>query len=781
MCTFFTDLDNSLDKEFAEEMRMIIHFQLLIMVASYSRIQKESVEFQLFLRENRFKLMANGVRPPPEIFKSNSFANIDMTLVANWLVRLTPEQHDRFNQLKKRFNKEIQERDLIRDMEDDQMREDEDQLLQMRSQQDWIRGQEFAQEIIARRDYRKENDVELDPGIPEDVQNGKAKLEELARGEHGGLAPGKFGRESQWTDPDFPPTHHSIGHCASAALVKGWTVAKGINPDVGLFVGGTDPDDVHQGVLHDAWLLSAIQIMAASGGIGDDDVDELLANIFVSQEDSPVGAYGVRFYKNGQWETVFVDDYFPVLDEEYKEGKCAGAAFSYTDNFEEIWVPIIEKAYAKYYGSYAALEHGFCHFALADMTGCDSEAISIGQASRGAQKELFWSRLSNYRHNGFLMGAGSVSADGDDKELQDTGLVMGAIYTVLQVVEVEKYRLLKLRNPPGDHGEWQGDWSDDWPGWNARLKMKLEVVEDEDDGCFFISFDDFCQNFRTLYLCRYYDPNRWKEYKFSENWRKVDGTSQGLPTKHNPNCKLDENPQFALAIDRPTDVCISLSQTDNGVAVGEPLECAFYVVRTPKTLPNRSVRVTELTMTNVVALSGEPCEERELNVMTHLRPGAYTILCAVYKGGDEGPFTLTVRTNFNAQMSQLWPPQWKKEGKEGPAKTFKEKMMEKAQKAADLAAKKAAQAAEAAKKKVQNKLAENFDGIKSTADEEAERKKREQELAEEEEDDEDILLARKKKKSKWKKKTDGSGKVFYYNRETKMSVWDRPDDFDGKE
>ena len=57
---------------------------------------------------------------------------------------------------------------------------------------------------------------------------------------------------------------------------------------------------------------------------------------------------------------------------------------------------------------------------------------------------------------------------------------------------------------------------DDWPGWNARLKMKLEVVEDEDDGCFFISFDDFCQNFRTLYVCRYYDPNRWKEYKFYE-------------------------------------------------------------------------------------------------------------------------------------------------------------------------------------------------------------------------------------------------------------------------
>jgi hypothetical protein len=770
-------LDNSLDKEYGEEMRMIVHFQLLIIVASHSRIQKESVEFQMFLRENRFKLMANGCAPPPEIFKSNSFANIDMTLVANWLVRITPEQHERFNQLKKRFNKEIAERDLIKDMEDDQLREDEEQLYQMRSQQDWVRGQEFAQEILSRRQYRQEMQIELEPGIPEDIQNGKAKLEEIARGEHGGCAPGRFGRASQWTDAEFPPSASSIGHCSSAALVKGWSVAKGINPETALFVGGTDPDDVHQGVLHDAWLLSAIQILSASGGVGDDEVDELIANIFIQLQDTPVGAYGVRFFKNGQWETVFVDDHFPMLSEEYKEGKCAGAAFAYTDNFEETWVAVVEKAYAKYYGSYAALEHGFCHFALQDLTGGEGEAISISQASRGSQKELFWAKLLNYRHNGFLLGAGSVSEDGSDKELQETGLVMGAIYTVLKVVQCENYRLLKLRNPPGDHGEWQGDWSDNWPGWNARLKMKLEVVDDEDDGCFFMAFDDFCLAFRTLYLCRYYDPNVWKEYTFHEYWRNVDGTSQGLPTKHNPKCKLDENPQFALAINRPTDVSILLSQTDNGVAIGEPLEAAFYVVKTPKHLPNRSVRVTELTMSNVVAWSGEPCVERNLTVMTHLMPGTYTILCAVYKGGEEGPFTLTIRTNFSAQTSQLWPPQWKKEGKDGPEKTFKEKMMEKAAAAAELAAEKAAAASEKAKKKIQAKLAENFDGIKSPEEEERERLRAERKAREEEDSDDEKIV---KKKAKWKKKTDSSGKVFYYNRETQMSMWDVPDDYDGK-
>jgi hypothetical protein len=769
-------LDLSLDKEYAEEMRMIVHFQLLIIVASRSRIQKESVEFQMFLRENRFKLMANGIKPPPEIFKSNSFANIDMTLVANWLVRLTPEQHERFNQLKQRFNKEIGERDLIRDMEDDQLREDEDQLMGMRAQQDWVRGQQFAQEVVARREYRKSQDIELDTGIPEDIHNGKMKLDELANGEHGGLAPGKFGRASQWTDPDFPPIHSSIGHCASSSLVKGWAVAKGINPDAAMFAGGTDPDDVHQGILHDGWLLSAIQILSASGGVGDEEVDELISNIFISEDDSPVGAYGIRFHKNGQWETVFIDDHFPVMSEEYKEQKSAGAAFAYTDNFEEIWVSLIEKAYAKYYGSYAALEHGFCHFALADLTGGESEAISISQASRGAQKELFWAKLKKYRHNGFLMGAGSVSEDGGDKELEETGLVMGAIYTVLQVVEVEGNRLLFLRNPPGDHGEWQGDWSDDWGGWNARLKMKLNVVDDDDDGCFYMSFDDFCLAFRTLYLCRYYDPAVWKEYSFHERWTKMEGTTQGLPTKHNPKCKLDENPQFALAIDRPTDVCISMSQTDNGIAIGEPLEAAFYVVKTPKHMPNRSVRVKELTMTNVVAWSGDPCEERELSVMTHLLPGTYTILCSVYKGGDEGPFTLTIRTNFKARASQLWPPQWKKDGKDGPEKTFKEKMLEKAAIAADIAAKKAA---EKAKKKVQAKLAANFEGIKSPEEEERERIRAERKAKDEYDSDDDKKPV--KKKAKWKKKTDSSGTVFFYNRETGMSVWDIPDDFDGKE
>ena len=61
-----TEMDASLDREFMDEQLAVIHFQLLVIVASTQRIRKEGVQFQRFLRESRFKLLANGVKPPAD-------------------------------------------------------------------------------------------------------------------------------------------------------------------------------------------------------------------------------------------------------------------------------------------------------------------------------------------------------------------------------------------------------------------------------------------------------------------------------------------------------------------------------------------------------------------------------------------------------------------------------------------------------------------------------------------------------------------------------------------
>ena len=123
-------------------------------------------------------------------------------------------------------------------------------------------------------------------------------------------------------------------------------------------------------------------------------------------------------------------------------------------------------------------------------------------------------------------------------------------------------------------------------------------------------------------------------------------------------CKL-ENPLFALNIDRPTDVCITLSQTDDGLVTQPAIEAAIYIVKTPKHLPNRSILVKELNVKNVEVYSGDPIDEVEITVFAQLTPGAYTILCAPYKAGEEAPFTLHIRSNFDVRTNQI-APEWKR-------------------------------------------------------------------------------------------------------------------------
>lgn len=90
----------------------------------------------------------------------------------------------------------------------------------------------------------------------------------------------------------------------------------------------------------------------------------------------------------------------------------------------------------------------------------------------------------------------------------DSGLVLGATYTVYEVRDVFGMHLVKLRNPPdyGEEGsmEWNGDWSDESELWTAKIKNRLKHTNDSDDGTFWMSFDDLCTSFRCLYVCHWY-------------------------------------------------------------------------------------------------------------------------------------------------------------------------------------------------------------------------------------------------------------------------------------
>lgn len=66
-----------------------------------------------------------------------------------------------------------------------------------------------------------------------------------------------------------------------------------------------------------------------------------------------IGLYVLRFFKNFKWVYVLVDERIPV------DSTTKKPVFGHCKQAQEIWVPLIEKAYAKLHGCYENLISGY--------------------------------------------------------------------------------------------------------------------------------------------------------------------------------------------------------------------------------------------------------------------------------------------------------------------------------------------------------------------------------------------------------------------------------------
>ena len=126
-----------------------------------------------------------------------------------------------------------------------------------------------------------------------------------------------------------------------------------------------------QGNLGDCWLISAISVLATRdelimGGragmeydpnmIVDKEIADLLSKgVYppIFHKFRKIGLYVIRIFKNFTWIYVIVDERLPIS----KTTKLP--VFGRCRNLWEIWVPIIEKAYAKVHGCYENLISGY--------------------------------------------------------------------------------------------------------------------------------------------------------------------------------------------------------------------------------------------------------------------------------------------------------------------------------------------------------------------------------------------------------------------------------------
>lgn len=116
-----------------------------------------------------------------------------------------------------------------------------------------------------------------------------------------------------------------------------------------------------------------------------------------------------------------------------------------------------------------------------------------------------------------------------------------------------------MRNPWGDHNEWNGKYGDDdTENWTPSLRKKHNMEVTKDDGRFFMPFENFVEYFDQFAICLYRD-----DYILSSFTEELESEFLGC---------------YKFTVDSPGEYFVSLSQPDSrGFDLLEDGNCKFYL------------------------------------------------------------------------------------------------------------------------------------------------------------------------------------------------------------
>ncbi|XP_062981462.1 calpain-14-like [Elgaria multicarinata webbii] len=291
-----------------------------------------------------------------------------------------------------------------------------------------------------------------------------------------------------------------------------------------------------QGLIEDCWFLAAVEALT----FHQDILFQVVPQNQSFERKKYAGIFHFKFWHFGEWVDVVVDDRLPVNE--------AGQLVFLSSVFKNLfWGALLEKAYAKLYGSYEDLQIGQVSEALVDFTGGVNMTIKLAEAPPD-----LWDILTRATYSRSLMGCQTHAG----VRVLENGLVAGHAYTVTGIRKVTckhgPENLVRLRNPWGKV-EWKGAWSDSSEKWELLSpKEKILLRRNSDDGEFWISLQDFKTHFVDLMICKLTpdlmsqeDGKKWMCSMQFGRW--VKGSTAGGRTKGHKGT-FWMNPQYLLKV-----------------------------------------------------------------------------------------------------------------------------------------------------------------------------------------------------------------------------------------
>lgn len=142
-------------------------------------------------------------------------------------------------------------------------------------------------------------------------------------------------------------------------------------------ISSPEPSDIEQGALGNCWLLAALALVT--------ERPRILRQILLTKTVNNEGIYLVRICHNGSWKTVIVDDCFPCTNQK-------NLVFSQARR-RQLYVPLIEKACAKLFGSYTNLISGSLVEGLQLLTGAPCDHINLQPSNYILDTDVIWAKL----------------------------------------------------------------------------------------------------------------------------------------------------------------------------------------------------------------------------------------------------------------------------------------------------------------------------------------------------------------------------------------------------
>ncbi|XP_073497235.1 calpain-6 [Phyllobates terribilis] len=472
-------------------------------------------------------------------------------------------------------------------------------------------------------------------------------------------------------DPEFPAAVESLFYSKAPPHRIEWKRPGELCDDPHLFVDGISHQDLHQGKLGNCWFVAACSCLALRKTLWKKVIPE-----WNKQEWDPKrphrysGIFHFQFWCLGDWVDVVIDDRLPSED--------GNLIYCHSNVKNEFWCALLEKAYAKLAGSYEALDGGSTADAIVDFTGAVAESIDLSdgkyKVNISEQTKLFEELLKVYKRGGLISCHLKASSSKDMEAVTQKGLIKGHAYSVTDIKKVSlgektlcfgktsKLFMIRMRNPWGKR-EWRGAWhdeSEEWKKVSKSEKGKLGLAV-RNDGEFWMTFEDWCNNFTHADVCRMINTSYLSQHKTWErgeaHGKWTDNTDALLNRSggcFNNKSTFFQNPQFIFEVKKEEDeVLVSLQQEDQRLykksGKGDHFIIGFEILRVEQ---NRLYRIHKLQGQERAA-SSPYMNLRSIFLKKVLKKGRYIIIPTTFQAGITCEFNLRIFTDVSSNFREL--------------------------------------------------------------------------------------------------------------------------------